>query len=293
MEMSNKRNLIKIKHDFKIDQLFAEGEINLEEFLKKRSVGPYERWDEMSYIAAHPYLLRSFLIKLPVELRLRAVRSLYGYSSKYHVKLGEFGGSISKHFKYDFDLDRKIEYTTTKDRIAVSLDIPLVYVLKDQPTKYELKHYDFMEYFGIGEEISMGDLKNVISRPPDRKISCYIITEDIPSFSSLPYSIDYLICRVDLHKTFYVLEFYLQEYTNTDIPSILKLVKCFDNVCRVITSTPLLRDSKKLSVIGTYITEQQAEAIRYSNYLIRSWGGEQLYPYGINFEDNTPIEGFK
>lgn len=293
MEMSKQRNLIKIKHDFKIDQLFAEGKITLEEFLKKRSLGPYERWNEMSYIAAHPFLLRSFLLKLPVELRLQAIRSLYGYTSKYHEKLGEFGGSLSNHFKYDVGLDRKIEYTTLKARIAVSLDIPLVYVLKDQPTKYELEHYDFVEYFEIGEEISLVDLKSIISRPSERRISCYIIKMDIPSFGLLPYSSDYLFCRVDLHKTFFVVEFYLQKYTNTDIASIFKLVGYFDNVCRVVVSTPLLRDSRKLSIIGTYIAEQQAEAIKYSDYLIRSWSGEQLYPYEINFEDNIPIEGFR
>lgn len=289
-----KENLIKIRQDYNIDLLFAEGKITLEEFLKKRSLGPYERWREMRYVAANPFFLRSFLLKLPVELRLQAVRALYGYSSKYHKNLGEFGGSISEHFRYETGILEDRKFTTQKARLAISLDIPLVYILRDNPTDIERQHYDVMEYMEIGEKVSFKELRGVLKRPSQRKISCYIIKDEIPNNDLLKSSNNNLICRVDLHKTFFVVEFYLESYVSIDIQSIQWLIAYFEKeVCKVILSTPLLRDTKKLSLIGVYIKEQQSNAIEFSDYLINNWSGEQLYPSNYKFENSVPLKGFR
>ena len=289
-----KENLIKIKQDYNIDLLFAEGKITLEEFLKKRSLGPYERWREMRYVAANPLFLRSFLLKLPVELRLQAVRALYDYSSKYHKNLGEFGGSISEHFRYEPGILEDRKFTTQKARLAISLDIPLVYILRDNPTEIERQHYDVMEYLEIGEKVSFEELGSVLKRPSKRKISCYIIKDEIPNNNLLKSSNNNLICRVDLHKTFFVVEFYLESYVSIDIQSIQWLIAYFEKeVCKVILSTPLLRDTKKLSLIGVYIKEQQSNAIEFSDYLMNNWSGEQLFPANYEFENSVPLKGFR
>ena len=289
-----KENLIKIKQDYNTDLLFAEGKINLEQFLKRRSIEEHERWDEIKYMASKPLYLRSFLSKLPVEIRLTVVRVLYGYSFPEFKKPNQFGGSITDHFKYDKGILEDRDFTRLKARLAIALDMPLAYILKDNPTDTERRHYDFLEYQEFGKRISLEELKDLIVRPSGRLISGYRIESEIDNnvlFKSLNNN---LICRVDLHKTFFVVEFHIQSYIGIDIQDIQSLVDYFDNkICRVILSTPLLRESKKLSLIGTYINEQQSKAVEFSNYLISNWDGQQLYPDDFKFEDCVPLRGFK
>lgn len=147
-----KENLIKIKQDYYTDLLFAEGKINLEQFIKMRSLEKRERWNEIKYIASNPLFLRSFLLKLPVEIRLQVVRALYGYSFDDIVKPGQFGGSISDHFQYKKGILEDREFTELKARLAIALDMPLAYILKDKPTDTERRHYDFLEYQELGKK---------------------------------------------------------------------------------------------------------------------------------------------
>lgn len=194
-----KENLIKIKNDYSIDLLFAEGKINLDQFKKRRSLEKRERWDEVKYIASNPLFLRSFLSKLSKDIRLQVIRALYGYSYKDIEHIGQFGGSISNHFQSKL---KKKGTTEIKARLAITLDLPFVFILEDNPSDAERRSYDFIEYQEFGEKVSFEKLKDIIVRPSGRTISGFRIEHEIGSNVLFQGLNNNLNCRVDLHQTF-------------------------------------------------------------------------------------------
>lgn len=278
-------NLIAIKQDYYTDLLFAEGKITYDEFIKRRTTGPDGEWKEMKYVGEKPFFLNAFLFRLTVENRLRAIKDLYGYDFEYIKIISEFGGSISNHFMFQRKLKDDRLFNKTKARLAITLDIPVVFLIRDSPTFAERCKYNNMEYEELGERVSFEGLRKNISRPTTkRSILPFIIENRNNTLDIFEGLYNGLVCRVDLQKTFYVIEFYLQSFVDVGFETIQRLITYFDiNVYRVIVSDALLRDTKKISLIGTYVKAQQMDANIFSNDLIIKWNGQQLYPIDMEF----------
>ncbi|MER2078539.1 hypothetical protein [Psychrobacillus psychrotolerans] len=284
-----KENMKKIERDYYTDLAFAERKINIEEFERRHKWGNNEKWDEVKYIAFNHFFLTSFLIELNVEPRLRAVKDFYGYSFEDLKSLGKFGGSVHKFFmnQHDYTEDRKL--TEQRARLAITLDIPIVYILKDHPTSSQRKQYDYMEYHEIAKTITFSELNNTLVRPDKREIISYkiLITEDTPFYGLSSDS--EINCRVDLHKTFFSIELYLPSHLDVNLYSINKIVEKLNyKIFRIILSTPLLRDTFKLSIICTYIEEQKEEAKNFSEHLINMNKGVLLFPSNYDFNKVVP-----
>ncbi|GGA40589.1 hypothetical protein [Psychrobacillus lasiicapitis] len=285
-----KVNKLKIKSDYYTDLAFTERKINIAEFERKHKWGNNEKWEEMKYIASTPFFLHSFLTSLNVEQRLRAVKDLYGYSFKELKGLGKFGGSVHKFFKNQQGYTGDKMLTEQRARLAITLDIPIIYILKDKPTFIQREQYNYLEYHEIAKTITFSELNNILVRPIQREISAYKIeiNKDNPFYCGSALS--QINCRVDLHKTFFSIEFYLHSRLDVDLYSINRIVEKFDyKIFRIIISTALLRDTYKLSLICTYIEEQKEDAKNFSEKLIRINNGTVLFPYNYDFEKVVPF----
>lgn len=283
-----KENIIQIREDYNTDLKFAEGKINYEVFAKKRQEDKKEQWNEIRYVASNPFLLHTLLKNLKVEHRLRAFKRLNEYTFEDIKQLG-FGGSIHMFFKYAPGNLKDRGFTANRARLATILDIPIVFALMDKPTPEDRIQYNFMEYRELGERVSFKKLKDKIVRPERREISSFILESSTNEIDLFVYFNETLFCRVDLRKTFFVVELHLQSCLSIEIQAINRLVEYFDNrISYVILSSPVLRDSFKLSLIGTYIKEQQVDANKFSDNLIKIGNGKQLYPYNFYFDNIIP-----
>lgn len=284
-----KENFKKIERDYYTDLAFAKRKINSEEFERRHKWGNNEKWDEMKYIALHPVFLLSFLKLLKVEERLRAVKDLNEYSFKDLKSLGKFGGSLTNFFKtqYGYTEDRKL--TEQRARLAITLDMPIVYLLKEKPNFLQRKQYDFMEYHEIAKKITFSELNNILVRPIQREVIAYKIeiNKDSPFYGISDVS--EINCRVDLHKTFYSIEFHLHSLLDVDLYFINKIVEKINyKIFRIILTKPLLRDTFKLSIICTYIEEQKEDAKEFSEHLINMNKGELVFPNNYDFNKVVP-----
>ena len=284
-----KENFKKIERDYYTDLAFAKRKINSEEFERRHKWGNNEKWDEMKYIALHPVFLLSFLKLLKVEERLRAVKDLNEYSFDDLKSLGKFGGSLTNFFKtqYGYTEDRML--TEQRARLAITLDMPIVYLLKEKPNFLQRKQYDFMEYHEIAKKITFSELNNILVRPIQREVIAYKIeiNKDSPFYGISDVS--EINCRVDLHKTFYSIEFHLHSLLDVDLYFINKIVEKINyKIFRIILTKPLLRDTFKLSIICTYIEEQKEDAKEFSEHLINMNKGELVFPNNYDFNKVVP-----
>lgn len=282
-----KENKIKIAKSYYTDIALTERKITKDEFERRHKWGDREKWDEMKYIALNPFLLHSFLLNLNVQQRLRAVKDMYGYSYGDIRKIGHFGGSVHKIFT-DENEDRNLSVLRAK--LAIVLDIPIVFILLDKPTSKERKDYNYMEYHEYAKKIiTLLELKNLLNRPVYREILAFKmkISEGHPFYEKMG-NVN-LNCRIDLRKTFFSIEFHLFSYLDVDLYSINKIVEKFDNkISQVVITNPLLRDTFKLSLIGSFTKVQQEDAKNFTEYLINGNNGKVLYPYDFNFEKVVP-----
>lgn len=287
--MSGKaKNKFLIHDEYYLDLLLVEGKINYDEFVESRKQGKTEKWDEVSYVSQHPFFLHSFLMRLKVENKLRVFKELNNLSFDAIKKLG-FGGSSHDFFKYDPAQLGVREYTTQRARLAVILDIPIVFLLIDYPSIEERNSYDFMEYRELGEKITFKKLSNIINRPKQRVITPYILEKNSSEVKRCNFFGENVFCRIDLHKSFFIVELYPRSGLDVDVITVCKIMENLDHkVTRVVSYVPYLRDSPKLCLIGTYIEEQIRDANMYADELMRTMNGMQLFPIDFNLDLIVP-----
>ena len=285
---SDAENKFLIQDEYNIDLLLVERKIDYHKFAESRKQGNIEKWDEISYVSQHPFFLHSFLMSLKVEHKLRVIKELNKLSFM-DIKYLSFGGSIHGFFNYDPEQSGNKEYTTQRARLAITLDIPIVFLLMDHPTINERKSYDFLEYRELAEKITFKELSSKIKRPEQRVITPFKLEKDSVEDRLCDFLGDNVFCRLDLHKTFYVLELHPKSVLDLDLITVLKIMENLDHkVTRVVSYIPYLRDSTKLCLIGPYIEEQIRDANMYSDELIKTMNGMQLFPTDFNINLIVP-----
>ncbi|MGM0836747.1 MAG: hypothetical protein ACQEV7_11350 [Bacillota bacterium] len=272
-------SLNKLKISFKADIDFAQGKITYEEFVRQHKHGYKEKWIEMPYVSLDFLLVQSFLKKLKVVDRLRAVKDIFGYSFKEIQLMGEFGGSVHNFFKNP-TLGEGHELTETLARIAITLDIPIQYASSKDPFMNDMDKYEFLDYVMLDKKIELEDFKNNIIRPAHRVIRGYRLRNSSRDLISIFKSREnYINVRVDLRKTFYSIEFYPTTLQFIDYESINMLEEVLKlNVHFIVLSTALLRDTRKIILIGSYILKQDRDAKEFKDELIKNYQGILLYP---------------
>ncbi|MDN4607959.1 hypothetical protein [Sporosarcina highlanderae] len=282
----NNHNLIQIRQKYNADLAFVEGKINYNEFESRHQVGEKSEWFEINYVAYHSFFLHSLLLNLKVEDRIRAVLKLNGFSRRSAESAGGFGGSTISNLLNEEDR----VFTESRAKIALFLDIPIIYLLKDKPTYNETMQYEYLEFQQYGRKISFDEMKRTLTRPQKRSIIAYhleLVDNDVNEANQIHELLRF--CRVDLQKTYYSVEFYFNSSMHIDISFINTIIKMFDDrVYRVILSNPILRDSFKLSIIGVYIEEQHKDAKNFAEKLLKYDNGVLLFPYNFDFKiDNV------
>lgn len=270
-------NFKKMKNDYITDILFVEGKINYGEFLKHHSMGTKDDWAEIRLVALNPVFLKEFLTKLRIETRSRALLRLKNYTLPELSKFG-FGGSVFELFDLKTsNTDRA--YSNRIARLSIFLDVPIIYLLKNQPSYNDIEETHFLEYRFLGEYKQFHELKELISRPANASVTPYLVENEYGGTKIFNRNNKEVRTRLVLEKTFYSIEFFIDSRFEFDSQKIKWLMNCIDKgVIRVILSTPPLRDSYKLSFIGSYIKEQQVEANNHADELLKYFEGQQIYP---------------
>ena len=281
----NKGNILKIKQKYNADLAFVEGKITYKEFVRRHTFGAKDEWDEARYVASHPQLFHSLLVNLKVEHRLKLLFYLHGYTYNEIKLVGGFGGSITNMFKYDPNNVENREYKVLAARVAIVLDVPVIYMLRDSPSYSERRKYEYLEFDELAKTVTFEEVHETLIRPKSRGIFPYKVEFNWDSDLSRKMQGVFENCRVDLHKTFYSVEFYINSFLDIDMNLVETFIKMFDSsVYRVILSTPILRDTYKLSIIGTYIEEQYKDAEKFAERLLGYFNGKQLFPYNFEFD---------
>jgi hypothetical protein len=283
----NNINFVEIEERYIKDYEFLNGEINNKEFIDDRIKEIRQKWVEMPLFGASISDLEALLIKLPINLRLIALKDYYEYRYSDVRELGHFGGgSIERYFK---NLEEDINMPSdVMARLAIVLDIPIVFIMIGLPSLEDRKNYEFFEYRLIGKVIRFNDLIDYIKRPQIREITPYKLENTFKDSLDFIISNDHLNIRVDLRKSFFIIEFYLKSRLDFNNNMLKKMIDSFKSgnkkLITVVETRALLRDTFKLSFIGCYKLEEKDIAINYRDYLVSIQNGEILYPRNKSFE---------
>lgn len=289
-----KLNYVDIEERFVKDYEFLFGEIKSKDFIEDRYKENKKQWKEMPIFGTSFIALQALLLSIPIELRIIALKDYYNYSYDKIREIGGFGGSIQrltnrrlKPRKESDGVELKIP-NVLRARLAIVLDIPIVFLLTDYPSLKDRKKYDFLEYRLVGEVIDFDKLSEFIMPPSQRKIKPFKLENTFNGVLESHNLYERLNIRVDLRESIFIVDFHLSSILEFDYVVIKKILHSFKkankNIVRVILSRALLRDTFKLSFIGSYRLENRDDAIKYGDYVVTILKGEILYPMGTSFE---------
>ena len=130
-----------------------KGEINFEEYLRRRGLNKNDNLWELKYIVNdNQYMINEFLTKIPIGLRCRAMKGLFNLTNRdienfTNFRKSTIGYYISENMSFNEDRDIVPERNTSIELIydlAIILDLSFRY-LANTYTKYEMI-YSFTEY---------------------------------------------------------------------------------------------------------------------------------------------------
>lgn len=75
---------------------FANGSLSREEFNKKHKIKDREKWEGMQFIVRDIFLFNSFIMKLPIGSRFKALKEVQGLTEKEIKSMG-FSSGIQRY----------------------------------------------------------------------------------------------------------------------------------------------------------------------------------------------------
>ncbi|RKL64967.1 hypothetical protein CR203_23450 [Salipaludibacillus neizhouensis] len=264
--------LLEIKKDF------ANGIISYQDFLKEHSA-PRSEWNDVKILARDTALLKKFLLKLPIGLRLKAAMYTHDLNFPDIKKMGIDGADTFITAEYPNNSTRGFSYKLF--RLAIILDIPFEYVSSPLTHVFE-GHNDgqsFIEYFTFSEVSQIEKLIKELEKPSSRIIEGYII--DYSPF----YISDLAKVRIDRRVEFFCLEFFYNNKSSFQIGSFVDIAKLFEQrKLKYIIETPVtgnLREKTfKINFIGLYDTIPHSinTLKNHKDELMLRTGSKLIYP---------------
>ena len=247
-----------LKH-IKLIRNLNMGEINLEDYQRRRGLGPKEKLVELNHIVNdNHYMLNEFLAKVSIGLRCRAMKELFNLTNRDVECFIDFGKSsignfIKANMSFNKDSDIVSQRNTTLELIydlAIIYDLPFRY-LADPYTRYEMI-YSFAEYntpkikvknlLDLIEEILI-EMKN----KPRNKRNVFGVKIENHFFSAGEKK--FLYTRVDIREQFFTIEIHLENHANINSLELLKLEGSIKVSNKIYIRDAFLRDNKKLYIL--------------------------------------------
>ncbi len=229
---------------------FISGEINLEDYIRRRGLNKNEKLFELNYLVNdNDYMLNEFLAKASIGLRCNAMKGLFNLTdldieSCIDFRKSSIGYFIKNNIKPDKVISTRLDVIC---RLAVVFDLPYRYLIHHS-IGYEM-NFSFEEYEALQvqtknlqelvEEILVNGNKN------KRNIFGVKIINDFFKAGGKKE----LYTRVDIRKGFFTIEIHLENLANINNPELLRLEKSLGVKNEMYIRSAFLRDNKKLCIL--------------------------------------------
>lgn len=280
------------------------GEIEFEQYYKKRGINQKVILNEVKFILNNPITFNLFLSKISIGVRCMAMKTVfdlnnrqlvdisYSLSQTYNSKttIGDFindylDNSISSNLNKKRTYDPELYYD-----LSIILDIPFRYLIDpvalykmtgsfDEYDREKIKLYKFNDLI---EELLMIS-KSMIGNGNKRKIlGVKIKKEDFFEFG------EDLKTRIDMRDRYFTIEIHIENESDLDFSKIIKLKNLIKAHCKVYIREGFLRENKKLVFLVilddhsnipdiSYLrNEQLLENLLLMNYTLREFKNSLL-----------------
>lgn len=236
-----------------------KGEINFEDYLKRRGLSKNDNLSELKYlINDNHFLLNEFLSNISIGLRCRAMKGIFNLTNGdidhfIDFRKSSIGYFISENMLLNKDSEIVSQRNTSLELIydlAIIFDLPFRY-LADTYTKYEMM-YSFAEYNtpkikvkNLHEliEETLLEMNNVYENK--RAIFGVKIVNDFFEAGEKKY----LYTRVDIREEYFTIEMHLENEANINSSELLKLENSLGIKHEIFIRNAFMRDNKKLYIL--------------------------------------------
>lgn len=236
-----------------------KGEINFEEYLRRRGLSKNDNLGEINYIINdNHFLLNEFLSIISIGLRCRVMKGMFKLTNRdidsfIDFRKSSIGYFINENMLLNKDSEIVSQRNTSLELIydlAIIFDLPFRY-LANTYTKYEMM-YSFEEY--NTPKIKVKNLHELIEETllemnnvdeNKRTIFGAKIVNDFFEAGEKKY----LYSRVDIRENFFTIEIHLENEANINSSELLKLENSLGVKHEIFIRNAFLRDNKKLYIL--------------------------------------------
>lgn len=247
-----------LKH-IKLIWKLIKGEINFEEYLRRRGLNKTDNLGEINYlINDNHFLLNEFLSNISIGLRCRVMKGIFKLTNRdidnfIDFRKSSIGYFISENMLLNKDSEIVSQRNTSLELIydlAIIFDLPFRY-LANTYTKYEMI-YSFEEY--NTPKIKVKNLHELIEETllemnnvngNKRTIFGVKIVNNFFEAGEKKY----LYTRVDIRENFFTIEIHLENEANINFSELLKLENSIGVKHEFFIRNAILRDNKKLIIL--------------------------------------------
>lgn len=236
-----------------------KGEINFEEYLRRRGLSKNDNLGEINYIINdNHFLLNEFLSIISIGLRCRVMKGILKLTNRdidsfIDFRKSSIGYFINENMLLNKDSEIVSQRNTSLELIydlAIIFDLPFRY-LANTYTKYEMM-YSFEEY--NTPKIKVKNLQELIE---ETLIEMNNVDENKRTIFGVKIVNDffeagekkYLYTRVDIKENFFTIEIHLENEANINSPELLKLENSVGVKHEIFIRNAFLRDNKKLYIL--------------------------------------------
>jgi hypothetical protein len=258
---------------------FALGKITQKQLERYHPTGQGVKWKHMKYLKKNSFIWYQLIEKLPVHFRLKALLDSEDLSIPKLKKNMQITNSDNYINKENFALKSK-EIPQTLLKLAIVFDVPLGYVRGFDTNLLDLSGFEEYDYLMINEITPLKDAVTwTLNEVIYRRIQGYIIDNSKQqAISFIDDNKAYV--RVDKNESIFRFEIFLTSKPYADVKQIEQLVNQFKRLVHYIyKENSLLRNTPKLTLIGTYNLKISQEFKDYISKLIRQSGVEKIYPF--------------
>ena len=236
-----------------------KGEINFEEYLRRRGLSKNDNLGEINYIINdNHFLLNEFLSNISIGLRCRVMKGIFKLTNRdidsfIDFRKSSIGYFINENMLLNKDSEIVSQRNTSLELIydlAIIFDLPFRY-LANTYTKYEMM-YSFEEY--NTPKIKVKNLHELIEETllemnnvdeNKRNIFGVKIVNDFFEAGEKKY----LYTRIDIREEFFTIEIHLENEANINSSELLKLENSIVVKHEIFIRNAFLRYNKKLYIL--------------------------------------------
>lgn len=252
-------------NDIRLILKFNSGEINHEDYSKRRGLGKNEKLVELNYLVNdNHYMLNEFLSNISIGLRCVAMKGLFNLTDIDIETCVDFRKSSIGYFIKNNKMPEKVVSTRLDVicRLSIVFDLPFRYLAHNY-TEYEMVH-SFSEYDALQVETKnlqelIGEILLEMKSGIKSKRNIYGV-KIVNDFFKAGRKKE-LYSRVDIRREFFTVEIHLENEANINNPELLKLEKSLGVKNEIYIRNAFLRDNKKLYILIPLVEALQHNVI--------------------------------